>query len=47
MKIFFVYIDGNYVGQIRAAGHNAAETKARLARPHLEPYRVTVAGTEL
>lgn len=47
MKVYIVYVDGNELPRshwIRAAGHNAAEKKAKAKYPG---KNVSVAGTEI
>lgn len=44
MKTYLVYVDGNEVGMIKAASHNAAEKKAKSKYPG---RNVAVAYTEI
>jgi hypothetical protein len=54
MKTYIVYIDGNEMGYIKAASHNAAEKKARKKyapkeQPNTPAFmsRIQVAYTEV
>ena len=47
MKAYIVYVDGNEKALVKAASHNAAEKKAKKKYPGLDPWRVTVAYTEV
>lgn len=50
-KVFIVYVNGDDVGMIRAASHNAAEKKAwawaQSLYPKLSKFEVMVQGTEV
>ena len=47
MKTYIVYVNGNEVGMIKAASHNAAEKKAQAKHPTVLKFHVSVAYTEV
>jgi len=47
MKTYIVYVNGNEVGMIKAASHNAAEKKAQAKYPTVPKFHVSVAYTEV
>lgn len=47
MKTYIVYVNGEEMGMIKAASHNAAEKKAKKKFPNLPPHAISVAYTEV
>ncbi len=47
MKTYIIYVDGIESGIIKARTHNDAEAKAQKKHSNVDPFRVSVAYTEV